>query len=235
MPTKKWSKHEDELLLHLREKNMPYKKLPRFFEGRSQDSIRNRTWVLKNQASRDWMSEEVVAAFDIETTDLKANVGFCLSWYMVMTNGKEVGACITRKEIMNGTTDLRVIKEFLKVLKEVDVLVGYYSTGFDIPFMRTRAEIHGLDFPSFGTVKHFDLYYLIRNKFSLTRKSLGVACEALGLDKKGHVPVADWNKARIGNAAAIAEIYKYNKQDVFITMELFDRVKKYRKITRKSI
>ena len=122
-----------------------------------------------------------------------------------------------------------------KALKEVDVLVGYYSTGFDIPFMRTRAEIHGFDFPSFGTVKHFDLYYLIRNKFSLTRKSLRVACEALGLDKKGHCGIDVWNAARIGNAEAIAEIYDYNKQDVFITMELFERVKKYRKITRKSI
>ena len=235
MPTKKWSKQENELIHFLRGKNVPYKKLPRYFDGRSQDAIRNQAWKLKNQASRDWMKDEIVAAFDIETTDLKANVGFCLSWYMVMTNGKEVGACITRREIMNGKTDERIIKEFLKALKEIDVLVGYYSTGFDIPFMRTRAEIHGLDFPSFGTVKHFDLYYLIRNKFSLTRKSLRVACEALGLDKKGHCDIKVWNAARIGNAEAIAEIYDYNKQDVFITMELFERVKKYRKITRKSI
>ncbi len=231
----KWTEEEDKLLIQLRKKNIPYKALPEFFKNRSQDACRNRAWVLQSQTSNTWLDDEIIGVYDIETTNLKANVGFCLSWYMICSDGKEIGSCIKRKEILNGKTDERVIKEFLEALKNVDVLVGYYNTNFDNTFMRTRAEVHGYDFPSFGSLKNLDLFYTVRSKLNLTRKSLGAACEALGIGEKTHEPIAVWNKARIGHQKSIDAIYKYNKNDVRLTYELFERLKKYRKFIRRSI
>lgn len=231
----KWTEKEDKLLIKLRKKNVPYKKLPEFFKNRSQDACRNRAWVLQSQASNNWLEDEIIGVIDIEASSLKANTGWMISFWIKRSDGVELGSCIKRSEVLSGKLDKRIMQDLLKALQEIDVLVTYYGTGFDIPFLRARAEILGLDFPSFGTVKHFDLYYLIRNKFALTRKSLGVACEALGLGTKGHEPIEVWNKARIGHQASLNKLFKYNKQDTRITYDLFERVKKYRKITRKSI
>lgn len=236
-----WTEQEEKLLILLRKKSVPFKKLPEYFPGRSQDSIRNRAWIIRERTTSNWIDEETIGIFDIESTNLKANVGFCLSWRMLVVSpdGSErmMGSTIKRREILNGSVDRRVISEFLKAIRDVDVLIGYYSTGFDIPFLRTRAEIHGLDFPGYGQVKHVDLFYMVRSKLKLHRSSLKAAVEALGLDagEKGHVPLATWNKARIGNQKAIDQIALYGEQDVRITAELFKRMKKYRKLTRKSI
>ncbi len=232
---RKWTIKEDKLLLKLRKKSVPYKHLPKHFTNRSQDAIRSRSWLLMNRTANDWIDEEILGFYDIETTDLKANAGFCISWYMIRSDGVKVGSCIKRSEILSGKTDQRVVKEFLEALKDIDVLVGYYNTNFDNKFMRTRAEIHGYDFPSFGMVKNLDLFYLVRAKLNITRKSLGVACETLGLGKKGHEPIEVWNKAKIGHQASIDALYKYNKQDVKLTKKLFERLKKYRKFNRASI
>jgi uncharacterized protein YprB with RNaseH-like and TPR domain len=230
-----WSEAEDKLIMKLRKSNVPYKNMVEYFEGRSQDALRNRAWVLREQTKNDWLEDEIVAAFDIETTNLKADVGFVLSWYIVRSDGKEVGAKIKRSEILNGKLDKRILKEFLEAIKEVDVLVGYYSTRFDVPFMRTRCEIQGLEFPSYGHVKHMDLYYLIRAKLQLRNNRLATALHALGLEDKTHVGIDIWNEARRGVQKAIDDIYEYNINDVRITYQLYKRVKKYRKWTRRSI
>lgn len=233
--TKKWTEEEDKRLLALRKRNVPFKALPEFFEGRTQDAIRNRAWVLKETQSNGWIDDEVVAAFDIETTDLKADVGFMMSWAIYYADGTVKSDRIKRREILNGKLDERIMKSFLKEIQNVDVLIGYYSTKFDVPYVRTRAEILGLDFPTYGQIKHLDLYYMVRAKLQLRNNRLATACEALGLEEKTHEPIGVWNDARRGVQSAIDKLWKYNENDSKITFLLWERMKKYRKVTRKSI
>lgn len=225
---------EDVEILRLKKKNTSYKKMVDFLPGRSEEAIRSRAYALLQGRYNAWIDDERLSAFDIETSNLKANFGWMISWAMEC-DGKIIGDRILRSEFLDGTLDLRIMKSFLDALKNTDVLIDYYGTNFDLPFLRTRAEILGLDFPAYGQKKHHDLYFSVRSKFQLSNNRLGTACEALGLAQKTHEPAWVWNAARIGNQEAIDKLYKYNINDVAITRQLFDRIRKYVKLTRKSI
>ena len=82
--------------------------------------------------------------FDIETSNFTANNGHMVSW-AIKERGKddEDGLHydeITQEEILAGRFDLRLVKSVLKAMRKFNILVTYYGTGFDLPFIRTRAE-----------------------------------------------------------------------------------------------
>jgi len=231
----RWTAEEDALLLELRKQKVPFIKVATLL-GRTGDAVRNRHWKVRNRDENNvWLESEVVGVFDIETTNLKANVGFMLSWAMKTSDGRVLGDVIKRREILNGKLDTRILKSLLKAFESVDLISGYYSTRFDVPFVRTRCILQDVEFPTFGTLMHYDMYYTVRNKFQLHRNSLDAATKLFRLDEKGHVGLPLWNKARIGDQKAIDEIYEYNIQDVAISYQLFEKIIPYVKLTRKSI
>lgn len=234
---REWTKDEDKRIEALRKKGVPYKDMPPFFEDRSQDAIRNRWWVLSNRQAQHWLEEEVIGHLDIEASDLKANIGYMLSWAIKYDGGAVVTDCITKKDITNNPEfpDKRIMKSLLAEVDKCDVLVTYYGTGFDIPFMRTRALMMGLDFPEYGQKKHVDCYYMVRSLMKLHRSSLDAATSAIGVPGKTPVDVRTWRLATLGKPSALKDVLDHNKADVVILEKLFQRLKRFRKITRKSI
>jgi len=86
----------------------------------------------------DWWTNKRIAYLDIETSDLKADFGIVLSWCLKFKNEKFIYSdVITKKDIENRTFDKRIIESLLKELEKVDIVVTYYGTNFDIPFLRT--------------------------------------------------------------------------------------------------
>jgi uncharacterized protein YprB with RNaseH-like and TPR domain len=81
-----------------------------------------------------------VGYFDIETSNLKANVGYMVS-YAFKQKGVDniIYNEITREEIMSGELDKRLIRECLKDFDKFKILVTYYGSNFDMKFVRTRA------------------------------------------------------------------------------------------------
>lgn len=191
--------------------------------------------LLKNK--QRWYEEEdlVLASFDIETTNFKANIGFILSWAIKYHNGKTVYDVITKKDIMDGKFDKRIVKSLLDELENVDILVSYYGTGFDVPFLRTRALYWGFNFPAYGSIYHFDVYYRVRRLLKLHRNSMDAASRFFGIDGKTHVDVSMWAKAAYGHAKSLKEILDHNVEDVKITEELFKITEDYSKWTRRSL
>ena len=236
MAYKPWTKQENKLLLQLAEDSVPYKRRTEYFEERSQDSIRQQTWMLKQQVANKWVEDERVAFFDIETSHLKANIGIMLNWSVKYLDGELVHDCITRREAIDpDRQDRRIVQSLINELKNADLVVTYYGTGFDIPFIRTRAEILNLDFPGYAHLKHFDMYYLVRGKLQLHSNRLAVATETLGIEGKTALPPAIWQRARIGDKDALAYAMDHCDEDVKILEELYQRLKKYSRMTRKSI
>ncbi len=138
-----------------------------------------------------------------------------------------------------------MIAKFLQVIKEndVEVLLGYNSTVFDLPYLKARADVNGLDFAigrdggSFrirrqgirdvaeitGMV-HVDLYPLVRfmgfiGAFKISKYTLENAYEELTGKKKLMVGKLDiwkmWDDPELAK-----ELADYSNFDALATMEI---------------
>ena len=172
--------------------------------------------------------EKTIGYLDIETTGLKANVDIMLSWAIKTRDKDEIVSDVIRKsEVFNGKYDYRIMKSLIKALKNYDLIMTYYGTGFDVPFMRTRALDHDLPFPQFRSLSHKDIYYLVRNKLQLTRSSLKTATQFLGIDGKTNLDPRVWRDARYGNKDALKYVFDHNVADVEILEDLHKKIEKY--------
>jgi len=206
--------------------------------GRTTDSIRNKVFTLRKERRHDWLEEERIGFLDLEASNLKANIGNLISWAIKPLGVKKVAFdCWTREEAIDwDKMDRRIMASLIDELKNYDLIVTYYGTGFDIKFMRTRAMILGLEgFPEFGTLKHFDVYYAVRNKMCLYSNRLAVATQALGIEGKTPLPPSIWGPARLGYPKALKDIKKHNVEDVKILESLYEEIIPYVQVTRKSI
>ena len=172
--------------------------------------------------------EKTIGYLDIETTGLKANVDIMLSWAIKTRDKDEVLSDVIKKsEVFNGKYDYRIMESLIKALNKYDLIMTYYGTGFDVPFMRTRALDHGLPFPKFRSLSHKDIYYLVRSKLQLTRSSLKTATQFLGIDGKTNLDPRIWRDARYGNQKALKYVFDHNVADVEILEDLHKKIEEY--------
>ncbi len=235
MNWKKWSIEEEETLT----KQYPLLgyKVCSLFPNRTAVSVIRKAENMRlkvNRKYRDMTKEDKTGYLDIEASNLKANFGVCFSW-VIKEQGNEnlKHASVTRKEMHNGDLDKRVIQELVDALQKYTVIYTYYGTRFDIPFLRTRALMHGIEFPPKGEILHRDLYYLVRNKLQLNRNSLDVACGVLGIEGKTHINWKYWIKAMTGDKESLDYILEHNKYDVLILEKLHERMAPYESWSRR--
>lgn len=184
----------------------------------------------------DWWADKKIAYLDIETSDLKADFGIVLTWCLKFKKDKNIySGVITKKDIENRIFDKRIVKELLDILEEVDVVVTYYGTNFDIPFLRTRAEKFRLNFPIFGSIFHWDLYFKVKRLFQTHRKSLRVITHFLGIDGKTEIDPDIWFIAQYGDEKALREVLDHNEHDVIILEKLHERIEDYTKWDKRSL
>lgn len=191
-----------------------------------------------------WVQEKnktlKVGFIDIETSNLNANFGIILT-YAIKTFGKDevLTGQITLKDRVEGNFDKNVCKQLVQDMRKYDVLMGYYSTKYDIPFMRSRCLHNGVDFPVFQEVDHKDLYYMVKRLLKLHRNSLEVATKFLGISGKNHVHGKQWNEAVMCEGEVFNKAMKYiidhNIRDVKITEKLYIKLRKFDRGIVKSI
>ena len=197
--------------------------------------------------------QERVGFLDIEASNLKADYGIMLTWCIKPLNEDIIMYDdITTKDLrsMGMTTverdgetievpqyaDARITETLVKEMKNYDRVVTYYGTGFDLPFIRTRARVSGIDFPEVGEINHTDLYYLVRNKFQLSSNRLENACRViLGQTNKTRIDSTNWLRALQGNKGAIDYILEHNEYDVLDLEDLYKSIIHYKRHTDNSI
>lgn len=184
-----------------------------------------------------------IGFFDLETDGLKADFGTLLSWAIKDLDGGTTYSKITKKELFNGTVDKRLVRQFLEAIEDYDILVGYYSTNFDMKFIRAKALHYGFDFPGYTLMEnpngkfywkpemmHWDLFYTVRKSLGISRKSLEVACDYMGIPaKQSPLSREMWRKAKYGDSDALKFVLQHNIEDVESTEELFKRLQKFTK------
>jgi len=163
--------------------------------------------------------KERIGFFDIETSNLAADFGvlltYCIKpmWSKAIITGQIQSRDIAKARA--GDEDKVVVAQCISDLFQFDRIVTFYGKRFDVPFVRTRALSTGLDFPSFGTLKHTDLYDVIRHRFRLSSNRLENACRVLlGHTNKTRIEAKYWRAGARGDEVSLAHIVEHNKYDV---------------------
>jgi len=192
-----------------------------------------------------------ILAFDLETSEFDAEKGEIL---MISIAGKNIKKVLTWKakesknkqdfvECYKNEEDM--LESFVKIINKEnpDILTGYFSDGFDMPFLKARAEKLGVKLslgidgskPAFTRGKitsssifgrvHVDLFRFIDTVFSqyLQSETLGldsVARELLGEGKKEH----EFKKSEKIKEHEWKDFFEYNLQDSVLTYKLAEKL-----------
>jgi uncharacterized protein YprB with RNaseH-like and TPR domain len=195
--------------------------------------------VIVTKNGKKVVLEEKIGFLDIETFTFgfKADMGFMLTYCIKDLDGKVHTNAITPAECkLKGDNDKRLMKDLIKDLRKYTRVVGHYSTYFDLPFLRTRAEYYNLDFPVYKEIYHTDTFFLLKSKFSLRSKSLKHACKFFGISAKEHgFEFEPWYNAAKGDKKAINYVLQHNIEDVVSTEALWKRINRFSMINKRSI
>lgn len=189
-----------------------------------------------------------VLAYDIETDEFKIGEGEILMISLVSENFKKV---LTWKKTKEKTENVEFFKDeadmlekFVEYVKKIspDFLVGYFSDGFDLPYLKARAEKHrvklslGLDNsqPRFHKgalttgridgIVHIDLLKFIQTAYSQYMQS-----ETLSLNEVSKEFLGDTKKDfKFKHSSKIEgddwiKYFDYNLHDSILTYGLFEK------------
>jgi uncharacterized protein YprB with RNaseH-like and TPR domain len=175
---------------------------------------------------------EKIGFLDIEASNLVADFGIVLS-YCIKERGVEkiLEGVLTPAQIKKakaGDEDKQLITKCVEDLLKFDRIVTFYGTGFDLPFLRARALVCGVKFPAYGSIKHTDLYYLMRNKFKLSSRRLENCCRVLlGETQKTRIRNDYWRGAVRGDKKSLEYVLEHNRYDVIDLEKLYDKSIEY--------
>lgn len=138
-------------------------------------------------------------------------------WY-----GKRKTHCIAINP-KDPENDENVVREFYKVLSEADVIIGHNMKAFDIKKFNSKILQYNLDPLLFRPNQIIDTLTISRRYFSHTSNKLSYVAKLLGVEDKSESP--DWNKVLSGDKKEINYMKKYNRQDVIVTEQVYERLK----------
>jgi DNA polymerase I/DNA polymerase-2 len=187
-----------------------------------------------------------VMAFDIETDEFEIGKGEILMISVVTDKVKKVLSCkkkdVGLKFVDFYSSEAEMLEGFAEIIakEDPDILTGYFSDGFDMPYLKARADKNkvklclGVDKSRIkfsggmnprGKVSgrvHVDLFQFIRTAYSqyLQSETLGlndVASELLGDKKLDH----EFKPSSKMDKKEWKKFFEYNLQDSVLTYNLF--------------
>jgi len=121
------------------------------------------------------------------------------------------------------TSPERMLEEIHSLLDEADAVCHYNGTRFDIPTLNKEFLLHGFAPPS--PYRQIDLLKTARSRFRFPSNKLDYVARALGLSGKvSHEGHELWVKCMAGDAAAWRKMKTYNKRDVTLLEEVYEKL-----------
>lgn len=116
-----------------------------------------------------------------------------------------------------------MIERLWAIMDEADYLVGYNQASYDNKHVRAAFAKKGMPPPS--PHRDIDLLRVVRKQFKFPSHKLDYVCKALDLDVKvENGGMETWIKCMDGDPTAQRLMLKYNRGDVKITEQLFNRL-----------
>lgn len=129
----------------------------------------------------------------------------------------------------NPHSDLLVVKKLYDVMTEADVTVAHNGDQYDQKFLNGRILANGL--PPLPPIKSVDTKKIASSRFLLNSNRLDYLGKFLGLGRKLHTDGEWWLDILVGTDAqrrkAIAEMVRYNKQDVLLLEEIYHKLQPF--------
>lgn len=118
---------------------------------------------------------------------------------------------------------VRMVHEAHRLLDEADVVIHWNGQKFDIPHLNREFVLNGLNPPS--SFKQLDLLLTARSRFKFASNKLQHISTALGLEGKfEHEGFDLWVKCMAGEDKAWKTMKKYNKQDVVLLEQIYEKI-----------
>ena len=178
------------------------------------------------------LATEKIGFFDLEASNLDADYGqmlsYCIKDSSVEGEGGVLSGVLNKRDIFDtepGFADKRIVSQCVRDLQEFDKVVTFYGARFDLPFLRTRAMVCGVEFPNYGALNHKDLWFTVRGKFKLSSNRLENACRVLlGKSDKTRINPRAWHGAIRGDEESLEYVLEHNIYDVLDLERLYMKV-----------
>lgn len=123
-------------------------------------------------------------------------------------------------------THKKMINEAWKLINAADAVIGYNSQNFDMKVLNKEFLIN--DMPPPSPYKNIDLLKTVKGKFKFISNKLDHVSRELQIGRKtSHNGFELWQACMENDSKAWALMEKYNKQDVKLTEDLYNKVKSW--------
>lgn len=116
-----------------------------------------------------------------------------------------------------------MIRRLHEIMDDADYLVGYNHVAYDNKHV--RAAFLKMELPPPSPFRSIDLLKVVKKQFRLPSHRMDYVCKVLGLDVKVGVDFDTWMGCMNGDEAARRKMIRYNKRDVRMTTQLFERLR----------
>ena len=146
---------------------------------------------------------------------------FSVAWKW---HGEKVTHCASVKAD-NVENDRGVVAAFYHALEQADIIVGHNMKAFDLKKFNSKIIEYGHAPLFFKPHQIVDTLQLCRKYFKFSSNKLSYVAQKLGLDAKDESP--DWDKVLQGDDDEIRYMRQYNKKDVIVTEQVYDKLKSW--------
>lgn len=123
-------------------------------------------------------------------------------------------------------SDKPVIQALIPLLEEADMVVAHNGKSFDMAIITARAIINGI--PPLPPVKMVDTLLISRKIQKLLSHKLDFLGEVYNVGRKlEHEGMSLWVKCLDGDLSAWGRMLDYNKQDVYLLEDVYNRMLPY--------
>lgn len=120
----------------------------------------------------------------------------------------------------------KMLQEAYKLYDQADIVITYNGVNFDNKHLQSGWLQHGLGKPS--PWRDIDLLKVAKQSFGFESKTLDSVCKRLGIAAKNDKYSIEVARAAMdGNVAAQNRLQRYNKNDVLITGQVYERLLPY--------
>lgn len=156
---------------------------------------------------------------------------FMLCWAAKWAGNRTIiSSYSTPKEVLD-KDDKRIVEELADLLREADIIVAHNGDRFDLPMLNNRILVHDLE--PLGPIQTIDTLKLARRDMRLMYNKLDHIAQELQLGNKISTSFDLWRDVYYGDEKAMAKMLRYNKKDVTLLEQVFNKMKPHvKRLTR---
>lgn len=151
--------------------------------------------------------------------------GFLLNWGAKWEGESKVYSGLLTPEEAIARDDSRIVADMADLIREADGLVAHNGDRFDFPILNGRIAKYGME--PLGPVRTIDTLTLSRKSLGLPYHKLDYLADYFGIGRKIKTDQDLWNRCVAGDQQALNAMKRYNRRDVILLEEVFEKLKPY--------